>query len=117
MTKKIGLDELEGTVAFIGTSAVGLADLRSTPVGLQYPGVEVHANIFEGLMHPELLPSKPNWSQGASLLIIALTGCVLSFFSHAKSARFIIVLSLTVTSVVIFLNVYLWSVQKLVYLY
>ncbi|WP_307734201.1 CHASE2 domain-containing protein [Pseudoalteromonas distincta] len=113
LTKKIGLDELEGTVAFIGTSAVGLADLRSTPVGLQYPGVEVHANIFEGLMHPELLPSKPNWSQGASLLIIALTGCVLSFFSHAKSARFIIVLSLTVTSVVIFLNVYLWSVQKI----
>ena len=64
-------------------------------------------------MHPELLPSKPNWSLGASLLIIALTGSVLSFFSHGKSARFIIILSLTVTSVVIFLNVYLWSVQKI----
>ncbi|KKN04461.1 hypothetical protein LCGC14_1097190, partial [marine sediment metagenome] len=113
LTQRIGSEELEGTVAFIGTSAIGLADLRSTPVGLQYPGVEVHANIFEGLMHPELLPSKPNWSLGASLLIIALTGGVLSFFSHGKSARFIIILSLIVTSVVIFSNVYLWSVQKI----
>jgi len=113
LTKRIGLDELEGSVAFIGTSAIGLADLRSTPVGLQYPGVEVHANIFEGLMHPELLPSKPNWSLGANLLIIILTGSVLSFFSHGKSARFIIILSLLITTIVISLNIYLWSAQKI----
>ncbi|MEI8668033.1 MULTISPECIES: CHASE2 domain-containing protein [unclassified Pseudoalteromonas] len=113
LMQRVGSDELEGTVAFIGTSAVGLADLRSTPVGMQYPGVEVHANIFEGLMHPEILPAKPNWSLGASLFIIALTGVVLSLFSHGRSARFIIFLSLTITIAVISFNVYLWSVQKI----
>ncbi|WP_166112048.1 adenylate/guanylate cyclase domain-containing protein [Pseudoalteromonas sp. Z9A5] len=112
LTQKVGLEELEGTVAFIGTSAIGLADLRATPVGLQYPGVEIHANIFEGLMHPEILPSKPNWTLAASLLIIILIGSVLSFFSYGKSARFIIVLSLVITCAAVLLNIYLWSIQK-----
>ena len=106
------MKELEGSVAFIGTSAVGLADLRSTPVGLQYPGVEVHANIFEGLMNPQLLPSKPSWSLGASLIIIIITGLVLSFFSIGKTARFILALSIIVAGVVVAINFYLWSAQK-----
>lgn len=112
LTQRVGLKELEGSVAFIGTSAVGLADLRSTPVGLQYPGVEVHANIFEGLMNPQLLPSKPSWSLGASLIIIIITGLVLSFFSIGKTARFILALSIIVAGVVVAINFYLWSAQK-----
>jgi adenylate cyclase len=113
LTDKIGIDELEGTVAFIGTSAIGLADLRATPVGLQYPGVEVHANIFEGLIHPEILPTKPNWALGANLLIIIILGASFSFLSHNKNARFIAAISLGMATTFISLNIYLWLVQKI----
>jgi len=82
-------------------------------VGLQYPGVEVHANIFEGLLHPEILPSQPTWALGATLLIITFVGCCLSFLSFRKSARFIVTLSVSVAGLVILLNFYLWSVQKI----
>nr|WP_235207518.1 adenylate/guanylate cyclase domain-containing protein [Pseudoalteromonas agarivorans] len=113
LTKKVTEQQLEGSVAFIGTSAIGLADLRATPVGLQYPGVEVHANIFEGLLHPEILPSQPTWALGATLLIITFVGCCLSFLSFRKSARFIVTLSVSMAGLVILLNFYLWSVQKI----
>ncbi|XQF91270.1 CHASE2 domain-containing protein [Pseudoalteromonas espejiana] len=113
LTEKVAEQQLEGSVVFIGTSAIGLADLRATPVGLQYPGVEVHANIFEGLLHPEILPSQPNWSLGATLLIITLTGCLLSVLSFRKSARYIVLLSLGLAAFIVFINFYLWSVQKI----
>jgi adenylate cyclase len=41
---------LEGAIVFVGTTAPGLKDLRSTPVGPDYPGVEVHANIVSGAL-------------------------------------------------------------------
>ncbi len=113
LTKKIAEQQLEGSVAFIGTSAIGLADLRATPVGLQYPGVEVHANIFEGLLHPEILPSQPTWALGATLLIIIFVGCCLTFSSYRKSARYIVTLSIILAGLVILINFYLWSVQKI----
>ena len=67
---------LEGAVVFVGTSAVGLADLRNTPVELNFPGVEVHANVFEGLIHPEILQHQPDWWEAAVGIILV----VLAFF-------------------------------------
>ncbi|KPZ52491.1 CHASE2 domain-containing protein [Pseudoalteromonas sp. P1-25] len=113
LTKKVTEQQLEGSVAFIGTSAIGLADLRATPVGLQYPGVEVHANIFEGLLHPEIIPTQPTWALGATLLLITFVGCCLSLLSFRKSARYIVTLSVGMAGLVILLNFYLWSVQKI----
>ncbi len=34
----------------VGTTAPGLLDLRSTPVGKVYPGVEIHANLISGML-------------------------------------------------------------------
>lgn len=113
LNNKVTEQQLEGTVAFIGTSAIGLADLRATPVGLQYPGVEVHANIFEGLMHPELLPSEPSWSSGATFLIIIITGAILTLLSYRKSARYILIVAFTIAAIIISFNFYLWSVGKI----
>ena len=70
---------LEGAVVFVGTSAIGLSDLRSTPMGPQYPGVEVHANILGALLSGGF-PYQPDWSAGAvflQLLLIAIFMIVL----------------------------------------
>ncbi len=39
-------DRFQGRVALIGTSAAGLLDLKTTPVEVDMPGVEVHAQNF-----------------------------------------------------------------------
>lgn len=71
-------DRFEGSVAFVGTSAIGLADLRATPMGVQYPGVEVHANVLEGLLQPELLKYRPDWWEAAIAIYLAIMGIILA---------------------------------------
>ena len=50
----------------IGTSAVGLNDLRATPFANIYPGVEIHATIIDNILAESGLTRKIFfWSRGA----------------------------------------------------
>ncbi|MFN0114068.1 MAG: CHASE2 domain-containing protein [Paracoccaceae bacterium] len=42
--------QLEGHIVLVGTSAVGLLDIRSTPLGQNVPGVSIHAQIIEQIL-------------------------------------------------------------------
>jgi adenylate cyclase len=48
---KVSPDLLKGAVVIVGTTAPGLLDLRATPVGGIYPGVEVHANAIASFLN------------------------------------------------------------------
>ncbi len=67
----IGKKELEGKIALIGTTAVGLLDLRATPFESVYPGVEVHANAIDNILTGDFL-AKESWVEGANIWIIFL---------------------------------------------
>src|SRR5450631_484890 len=74
-------DVLEGTVrpemiknklVLIGTSAVGLNDIKTTPVSASMPGVEIHAQVLEAALTKQLLsqpPHGPLLEFGAALLL------------------------------------------------
>jgi len=104
----ISIETLEGGIAFIGTSAVGLADLRSTSVGLQYPGVEVHATVLEGILQPELFSYRPDWWQGALLLQILLLGILLSIVLPLLGPTRMAVLGGLSFAFVIGFNLFMW---------
>ncbi|MDF3124960.1 adenylate/guanylate cyclase domain-containing protein [Rheinheimera sp. 1928-s] len=104
---------LKDAIVFVGTSAVGHADLRSTPVGVQYPGVEVHANVFEGLIYPELIHSHPDWAEALVFLFLVVLGLLMSLtfpalgpVSLALSGSGLLLLTLGG-------NLYCWQVLKL----
>jgi adenylate cyclase len=41
-----------GNIVLIGASATGIGDLRTTPYGgINYPGVEVHANVIDNMLN------------------------------------------------------------------
>src|SRR6202795_4173210 len=41
-----------GNIVLIGASATGIGDLRTTPYGgIDYPGVEVHANVIDNMLN------------------------------------------------------------------
>jgi len=72
-------DVLRGRIALLGASAAGLLDLRSTPVGQRYIGVEAHANLIAGLLDGAIR-QQPAWSDGLEfslLLLIALLTALL----------------------------------------
>jgi adenylate cyclase len=43
-------------IVLVGASATGIADLRTPPYGeIDYPGVEVHANVIDNMLHQDFL--------------------------------------------------------------
>ena len=50
--KKISPDVFAGKIVLVGATATGIGDLRTTPYGgLDYPGVEIHANVIDCILH------------------------------------------------------------------
>jgi adenylate cyclase len=48
--KKIPKEKLEGKIVLIGATEPGIFDLRTSPVGVAYPGVEIHATLLDNLL-------------------------------------------------------------------
>ena len=71
------LAELKNKIVVIGTSAPGLMDMRSTPVGAVYPGVEIHANMVAGILDQNL-KQKPPYVMGAEIVLLLIAGVTLS---------------------------------------
>ncbi|GAA6135667.1 adenylate/guanylate cyclase domain-containing protein [Oceaniserpentilla sp. 4NH20-0058] len=99
---------LDGAVVFVGASAIGLADLRSTPMGPQYPGVEVHANILDALLSGGF-PQKPEWQAGAVFLQLILIAVLMIVLLPKLGPTFMLVGGSTIIVCVILFNGYLWS--------
>ena len=104
---KVADDVLEGALVLIGTSAQGLTDLRSTPVGARYPGVEVHANILRALLAGRF-PYQPEWVSGAAFALTFLVGLLLSLLLPGASPLRAILGSVLVVSLVLAVNLWLW---------
>ncbi|MFD1711432.1 CHASE2 domain-containing protein [Ottowia flava] len=100
---------LAGKVALIGFTSPGLMDLRVTPVGRAYPGVEIHANLISGALDGRV-PVKPRWSPVFELALILGMGAALLFAIPALSVgRFIalgvaLVLGLVAVNTALFLS-------------
>ncbi len=66
---------LRGHYALLGFTAPGLMDLRTTPVGEAYPGVEVHANLISGVLDGRLR-HRPNWATAYELGVLLALGAL-----------------------------------------
>jgi adenylate cyclase len=53
---KVPAGAFSGKIVLIGATATGIGDLRTTPFGgLDYPGVEIHANVIDNILHQNFL--------------------------------------------------------------
>ncbi len=50
LEKNVAPDMIAGKLVLIGTSAVGLNDIKTTPVSRAMPGVEIHAQVLESAL-------------------------------------------------------------------
>ena len=74
---RIELSQLKDQVVLIGTTATGLMDMRATPVGEIYPGVEIHANLISGILNQNL-KARPGYMLGAEVVWLLLIGVSMS---------------------------------------
>ena len=66
-------DKIKGKLVLIGTSAVGLNDIKTTPVSSVMPGVEVHAQVLESVLTGDEL-SRPSAMIVAELFTALILG-------------------------------------------
>jgi adenylate cyclase len=73
-------DRIRGKLVLIGTSAVGLNDIKTTPVSRAMPGVEIHAQVLESILTGASI-SRPNYALGVELLAALVIGILVIIFT------------------------------------
>ncbi len=71
-------DKIQDRIVLVGTSSEGLRDIRSTPLGIFVPGVEVHFNVIEQILQERFL-IRPAPVKILEALAIAAMGLVVIF--------------------------------------
>ena len=104
---RVDLRKLEGTVALLGTSAAGLLDLRATPVGSPYAGVEVHANMIAGMLEGEVKKS-PTAIAGMETWLLLVLGLIVAVLLGRAAPMQVMWISLVTSVLVIIANLMLW---------
>lgn len=130
---------LENALVLVGTTATGMFDLRSTPLEAVYPGVEVHANILNGILDSFVVqdiaaggqsdvqsaldgidlrsqapfPFKPVWEDGAILVTLLLTGIVLSFVLPVLGPGMLGLAAFFLSVAAVWSNFALWASAKM----
>ena len=113
LAKRLPAGSLNRKIVLIGTTAPGLLDLRVTPVGETYPGVETHANIISGLLDGKVFV-KPDYALGYEVLVLLLAGLTLAFALPLLSAKRAVAVSVLVLGLLTGLNFWLFMGYGLV---
>ena len=104
---RVAAGSLKEKLVLIGTTAPGLLDLRVTPVGETYAGVETQANVLSGLLDGRVLV-RPDYARGFEIVILAIAGLLLAFALPLLSAPRAVAASAAVIAGLIGINLWLY---------
>lgn len=117
------LEALQGAIVLIGTSALGLADLRTTPLQTSFPGVEVHANAVDTILNAYWQQTntvegrsqtpfyyQPDWGEGAVTVQILFFGLLLALWLPGRTLCQMLLSTAGSVGLVLVLNILLWSI-------
>ncbi|MBI1906286.1 MAG: adenylate/guanylate cyclase domain-containing protein [Rhodocyclales bacterium] len=110
---KLADGSLAGRIVLIGTTALGLLDLRATPVGSAYPGVEIHANMIQGILD-DTIKMRPAWLYGLELISLLALGITLALLLPLLGPAASLALTATAFALVIGASLWAWSAHNLV---
>lgn len=78
LSDRIPDGKIQGKIVFVGTSASGLKELKSTPFDPVFPGVEVHATVVDNILRKDFL-SRPKWAAGLESVGMLVLGLLSAF--------------------------------------
>lgn len=113
LENQVAKKSLEGKIVFIGTSATGLGDLKSTAIDPVYPGVEVQASVADGILNNDFY-YKSAWNDLFLTCFIIIIGLMTAIiWAYLTPKRLTIFTLLFVISLLV-ANQFLWSYYHLV---
>ncbi|MDB5506122.1 MAG: adenylate/guanylate cyclase protein [Devosia sp.] len=90
---------IAGQIVLVGASASGLNDLRGTPLGINVPGVSIHAQALEQIISGDFLV-RADWVGGLEIVAAAIIGIGLVVVVQAAGPLFGIGFGLTMLAAV-----------------
>jgi len=108
LNKSLPRNLLKDKIAIFGTSAAGLLDLRTTPLESAYPGVEVHANIIQGILD-QSIKHEPEYMIGFEILLLFLLGIILTIILPILSPTWSTISAILTIGVILLLDNYAWN--------
>jgi adenylate cyclase len=77
---RVPADKFKGKLILIGTSSVGLNDIKTTPVSPAMPGVEIHAQVLESALTGAVV-SQPNYAIALEFFAALVLGLLVIIFA------------------------------------
>lgn len=108
LNQRVPPEKLKGAIVLVGTTAPGLMDLRVTPVGNVYPGVEVHANLIAGILDQNI-KQRPAYTVAVEFFSLLLVGLLLAFVLPALSPLWGTLFTLALASAFTAFNLSFWQ--------
>jgi len=107
---RVEADKIAGKLVLIGTSAVGLLDLKTTPVEAVMPGVEVQAQVLENALTSALL-SYPNYAIAVELAATLTVGAAIIILAPMVGALPLLILGAAVGTALTAISWFFFSSQ------
>jgi adenylate cyclase len=86
LSGKVEASLLANKIVLLGTSAIGIADLRSTPVNQVLPGVETHATLIAGTLANQVKQQPANSQEMAAILLSVVGICLAVLFAFSGAS-------------------------------
>lgn len=106
------LAALQNALVLVGTSALGLSDLRTTPLETGFPGVEAHANLLDAMLQAAMGEKtfyyQPDWAPGGALVVSLGVGLLLALLLPGRSPRLMLAIAAGCLLLVAAGNAALW---------
>ena len=108
---------LKDAIVLVGTSALGLTDLRTTPLQTAYPGVEIHANLLDAIIQSvgdqNHMYYRPDWEPGITFLILLLSGLAFVFILPMLEPAYMLAVAGAWLTLLVIVNLVSWKVSHL----
>lgn len=112
MQGNVNSNDLQGTIAIVGSTLILLADLNQSPVSQSFPGVEMVGNMVQGIVSQSLV-APYSWNTMHSRIYRLLVGLLFTIlFSFVGSTGILILAPLSIL-VILAASVYLFLSKSL----
>ena len=108
LNRNIPAEKIHNKIVLVGATAKGIYDLRVTPFGSTYPGVEIHATVIDNVLHNKFLKYS-TVTRFIDLCMIILFGLLMGLIIPRLRAVYALIYAILIICAFIIANVVVFS--------
>jgi adenylate cyclase len=108
LKERVPMNVLADNIVLIGTTSAGLKDLRVSPTNVDYPGVEMHANVISSILD-QRFKQEPDFHAGLQVATAIVVGLALGMLLPVLTPLMSIVVSLLTAAGIVASNLYMFT--------